>query len=99
MAAIVLGAGYDILKANAVKVWVVLLYTPFALMVFILNGQVNWKYGLIHAIGNIIGAWIATRWAVKHGVNFVKWVIIVVIVVFSADLLGIISIKNLILSI
>jgi uncharacterized membrane protein YfcA len=66
------------------------------LVVFIYNKQVHWQFGLIHAIGNIIGAWIATRLAIKKGVEFVRWVIIVVILVFSADLLGIISIKGIV---
>ena len=57
--ALVLGVGYDLVKANAIKVWIVLLYTPLALIIFILNDQVNWTYGLVHAIGNIIGAFIA----------------------------------------
>jgi uncharacterized membrane protein YfcA len=70
-----------------------------AILVFIFNKQVHWQFGLIHAIGNIIGAWIATRLAIKRGVEFVRWVIIIIILVFSADLLGIISIKEIIQSI
>jgi len=98
LAAIVLGSGFDLVRANAIKVWIVLLYTLAALMVFIFNKQVHWQFGLIHAIGNIIGAWIATRLAIKRGVEFVRWVIIVIILIFSADLLGIISIKEIIQS-
>jgi hypothetical protein len=98
LAAIVLGSGFDLVRANAIKVWIVLLYTLAAILVFIFNKQVHWQFGLIHAIGNIIGAWIATRLAIKRGVEFVRWVIIVIILVFSADLLGIISIKEIIQS-
>jgi uncharacterized membrane protein YfcA len=96
LAGVVLGAGYDLVKANAIKVWIVLLYTPLALIVFILHDQVHWTYGLIHAIGNIIGAFIASRFAVSWGANFVRWVIIVVILIFSSDLLGIINIREMI---
>jgi len=96
LAGVVLGAGYDLVKANAIKVWIVLLYTPLALIVFILNDQVRWDYGLIHAIGNIIGAFVASRFAVSWGANFVRWVVIVVIVVFASDLLGIINIREVV---
>ncbi|MBK7214316.1 MAG: sulfite exporter TauE/SafE family protein [Bacteroidales bacterium] len=96
LAGIVLGSGFDLVKANAIKVWIVLLYTMAAILVFIFNKQVHWQYGLVHAIGNIIGAAFASRMAIKRGVEFVRWVIIVVILVFSADLLGIISIKQMI---
>jgi hypothetical protein len=98
LAAIVLGSGFDLVRANAIKVWIVLLYTLAAIMVFIFNKQVHWQFGLIHAIGNIIGAWIATRLAIRRGVEFVRWVIIVIILIFSSDLLGIISIKEIVQS-
>ncbi len=88
LAALVLGAGFDLVKANAIKVWIVLLYSPFALAVFIYNGDVNWTFGLIHGLGNIIGAYIASGMAVSKGVNFVKWVIIAVIIITSAQLFG-----------
>jgi len=93
LAGIVLGAGYNLVKGNAIKVWIVLLYTPFALAVFILNGQVNWTFGLVHGIGNIIGALVATRMAVKRGATFVRWVIVAFILITAADLIGIIDVK------
>ncbi len=98
LAGIVLGSGFDLVRANAIKVYIVLLYTLAAIVVFILNKQVHWEYGLIHSLGNIGGAWIASRMAIKRGVGFVRWMIIVIILVFSADLLGIISIKQLIMN-
>ncbi|MCF8366495.1 MAG: sulfite exporter TauE/SafE family protein [Bacteroidales bacterium] len=98
LAGIVLGAGYELVKANAIKVLIVLLYTPFALMVFILNDQVNWAYGLVMTIGNVAGAFIASRMAVKKGAAFVRWVIIFVILLTSAHLFGIIDIKAIIQS-
>lgn len=94
LAGVVLGAGYDLVKANAIKVWIILLYTPLALIVFILNDQVRWDFGLIHAIGNIIGAYVASRFAVSWGANFVRWFVIVIIIIFASDLLGIINIKE-----
>ena len=96
LAGVVLGAGYDLVKANAIKVWIILLYTPLALIVFILNDQVRWDFGLIHAIGNIIGAYVASRFAVSWGANFVRWFVIVIIIIFASDLLGIINIKEVI---
>jgi hypothetical protein len=95
LAGIVLGAGYDLVKANAIKVFVVLLYTIFALAVFVYNDKVNWQFGLIHAIGNIIGAFVASRYAVTWGANFIRWFIIVIIFVTSADLFGIIDIRGM----
>ncbi|MBU1369146.1 MAG: sulfite exporter TauE/SafE family protein [Bacteroidetes bacterium] len=95
LAALVLGVGFDLVKANAIKVLIVLIYTFFALAVFVMNDAVNWQYGLIHAIGNVIGAYVASHMAVKKGVVFVKWVIIVVIILTSAQLLGFYDLNDL----
>ncbi len=92
---IVLGAGYDLVKANAIKVFIVLLYVPFSLAVFIYNKQVNFLYGFVLAIGNIIGALVASRFAIKNGANFVRWVIVVVVILTAANVFGFIDIKEL----
>ena len=95
LAGIVIGAGYDLVKANAIKVLIVLLYTPFTLIIFILDNQINWKYGLVLTIGTFIGAFVASRLAVSKGVNFVRWVIVIVILLTSAHLFGIFDIKDI----
>ncbi len=61
LAGIVLGAGFDLVKANAVKVFIILIYTPFTILVFLFNNQINWKYGLVLAIGSVAGALISSR--------------------------------------
>jgi uncharacterized membrane protein YfcA len=96
LAAAVLGAGYDLLRANAIKVWIVLLYVPFNLFIFMYYGLVNYEYGLVHAIGNVIGAWLATRFAVNWGVNFIRWVLAVVIILVIAQTFGIFDVKTVI---
>ena len=96
LASIVLGAGYDLIKANAIKVLIAMFITIIALVIFIINGEIRWMYGIIMAAGTMIGALIASKLAVKKGVNFVRWVIIVLILVFSLHFLHIINIKDLI---
>ena len=96
LAGIVGCAGFDLIKANAIKVFVVLMYAPFTLLIFLWYNQVNWKYGLLLAIGGVIGALIASRLAVSRGVVFVKWVIVIVILVTSADMFDLVDIKSFI---
>ena len=95
LAGVVLGAGYDLVRANAIKVWIVLLYTPMALLVFIFNNQVRWDYGLVHAIGNIIGAYLASHFAVTWGANFVRWVMIIFILATVGQLFGIYDLREI----
>lgn len=96
LAGILLGAGFDLVKANAIKVLIVLAYTPFTLFIFFYNNQIDWKYGLTLAIGNMAGAWIASRMAVKKGVDFVKWVIVIVVLITTGQMFGLYDLKAVI---
>jgi uncharacterized membrane protein YfcA len=88
LAGLVLSAGYELVRANAFKNFVVLCFTAFALVVFILNGQVDWVLGLVLAIGNMLGAWVAAHMAVKKGAPFVRYILIAVIIISAIMLLG-----------
>lgn len=88
LAGLVLGAGVDLVRANAMKLLIVLIYTPFALAIFFLNDQVNWKVGLILALGNMLGAFVASRFAVSWGAKYVRYILLVVILGSALKLLG-----------
>lgn len=88
LAALVLVSGYDLLRANSLKVFIVFVYTPFALFIFIINGQIDYAIGLISAIGNTIGGLVASTYAVKYGSKHLRWVLIVVLILFSSYLFG-----------
>ncbi len=89
LAGLVLGAGLDLVRANAIKVLIVLLYTPFALGIFIYHHQVDYKLGLILALGNMIGAFIGSRVAVSWGPKFVRIILLLAILGSSFKLLGV----------
>lgn len=86
LAVLVLVSGYDLVRANALKVLIVLGFTPLALLVFTLNGQVEWRLGLILSLGNMLGAWTGARLTVKGGAAFVRHVLIVVVAVSALKL-------------
>ncbi|MEK6153655.1 sulfite exporter TauE/SafE family protein [Flavobacteriaceae bacterium 3-367] len=75
-----------LVKANATKVAVVFIYTLSALAVFVLNDKVDWKVGLILAMGNGTGAWIASRFSVKKGDGFIKTFLVVMVVIMAVKL-------------
>ncbi len=87
LSALVLHSGYDLVRANALKVFINLIFTPFALAVFIYKGQINLIAGLILAAGNASGAWFASKYAVSWGTAFVRYVLIVVIILAGIKLL------------
>ena len=75
-----------LVRANAAKVAVVLIYTLSALVVFIYNDKVQWEAGLILATGNGSGAWLSSRISVNRGDGFIKWFMVVMVVVMSINL-------------
>ena len=88
-----------IVKSNVIKNFIILLAMPFSLMVFILNGDVNYAYGLIHGAGNMVGAFLASHYAIGWGVKFLRWFMIAVVLVCLADVVGLVSIREFVLSI
>ncbi len=87
LSALVLNAGYDLVKANALKVFINLIFTPFALAVFIYKGQIDIVAGLVLAAGNSVGAYFASKYAVAWGAAFVRYVLILVILGAGTKLL------------
>lgn len=75
-----------LVRSNATKVAVVFIYTLSALTVFIMNDKVIWKVGLIMAIGNAAGAWVASRFSVDKGDGFIKTFLIIMVVAMSIKL-------------
>lgn len=90
----IMGMGYDVIRANALKSLIVMIYIPFSLVIFMWHGQVAYGYGLVHAVGNVIGAYVASRYATRINTKLLRWVLVVFIVLTVLDLFKIISIKN-----
>ena len=88
LAALVTGAGYTLVKANAIKVLLVSIFTVPALVIFAINGQVHWRLGLVMAAGQCVGAWCAARWAAGHPKAdvWIRRLLIVIIVLAIAKL-------------
>ncbi|MDR0604338.1 MAG: sulfite exporter TauE/SafE family protein [Bacteroidales bacterium] len=95
LAVLVLMGGFDLLRANAIKSFIVLFYAPFSLIIFISQGEINYEFGFIHAIGNMIGAYIASKWAVNWGMNFIRWVVVIFIVISCLHVLRIIDFQKI----
>ena len=70
---------FTLVKANATKVTVAFIYTTVAVLIFVLNDKIDWKYGLTLAAGNSTGAWFASRYSVKKGDGFIRVFLLVVV--------------------
>ena len=76
----------SLVKSNAIKVTVALIYTVSAVAIFAYNDKIDWKVGLTLAIGNSVGGWIASRWSVKKGDGLIRKFLIVMIVIMAIKL-------------
>ena len=88
-----------IVQSNVIKNFIILLSIPFSLAVFILHGDVNWAYGLVHGAGNVIGAFLASHYAIGWGTKFLRWFTVGVVLVCLADVVGLISIRQFVLAV
>jgi uncharacterized membrane protein YfcA len=76
-------AGLDLVRGNAVKVFVVLLVTLVALGLFAWEGKVRWPEGLALGLGSIAGSLLGVRMAVVKGDQWLRGVVTVTILIFA----------------
>ena len=78
--------GFSLVKSNAIKVFVALIYSLAAVAIFAYNDSINWKYGLILSLGNASGGWVMSRWSVNKGDGFVKKILIIMVLAMAIKL-------------
>ncbi len=81
MTGLVLVEGFDLVKTNATKVFVIMCYTIISLVIFAVNGKVNFVAGAFLALGGMTGAYIATNTALKKGAGFIRYIVFVAVIV------------------
>ena len=81
-------SGFDLVKANSIKVLVNVLLTLVALPVFLIAGKVDWGPALTLAVGFTLGGWLGAKWAFQGGEKVIRFVMIVSALVLSGRLLG-----------
>lgn len=79
--------GSDLVTGNALKLFVVMVFTLFALIVFIINGKVDFFLGFILAAGSTLGAVVGAKLSVKRGEKFVRKFVVAAVIIFAVLLL------------
>ena len=95
MSSLVFLSGYDLVRINAVKVAVILIYTVAAVTVFLLNGKVEWGPGLTLAAGNAAGAWLGARFSVTGGEKWIRIILVVAVVVMAVRVSGLLELAGI----
>ncbi|MHC4389976.1 MAG: sulfite exporter TauE/SafE family protein [Planctomycetota bacterium] len=87
LAALVLGCGLDVVRANAVKALVMFVYTAFAVGLFAYYGKIDWAAGIALAIGQAIGGTVGARLAVAKGAGWIRVLLILMVLASAAKLI------------
>ncbi len=77
----------NLVYVNMHKVFIVLVFTVPAFLVFLYTGNVNWGLGLSLAAGNSLGAWWSAKISVKKGEGVIKIILFIAILIMALKLL------------
>jgi uncharacterized membrane protein YfcA len=80
--------GYDLVRANSIKVATNVVLTAFAIPIFLWHGQVAWVPALVLAIGFAAGGALGARIAVRGGERVIRPVMVAAIVLLAGRMLG-----------
>ncbi len=82
LAVLVLLEGRQIMEVNLLKVFIIIIFTVFVLAIFVSQGLVDWKSGLIIASGQALGGWVAGNYISRsEKANTIAYYILVIMVI------------------
>lgn len=77
----------DLVRVNMHKVFIVLVFTIPAVILFILTDNINWTMAIALSLGNAFGAWWSAKISVRKGEKFIKMILIVAVLIMALKLL------------
>jgi uncharacterized membrane protein YfcA len=80
--------GYDLVRANSIKVATNVVLTAFAIPIFLWHDQIAWGPALVLAIGFAAGGWLGARIAVRGGERVIRPVMVAAILLLAGRMLG-----------
>lgn len=88
LSALVLVANYTLPHANVLKNLIIACYTLPALVVFFINDQIHWPFGLLLMAGQMTGSWAAAKYAgkSKNAAKVIRILLIVMVIVGAAKM-------------
>ncbi len=85
--ALTLVEGFDIVRTNALKVFLVLLFTVVSLLIFSFGNKIEIVPGLILGTGSFFGGYIGSKLATKLSKKYIRYVVIIMMIVSAISYL------------
>jgi len=79
--------GLDLVRTNMHKVFIIAIYTIFALAVFASRVEILWLVGLVLALGHAIGGYLGAHFSVRKGEKLIRLILNLVLIAFIIKLL------------
>ncbi len=79
----------NLVKINNIKVIVVFIYTAMSVAIFAWKGVIDWKYGMVLAVGQSAGGWAGSVWSVRKGEKWIRRVLLLMLLVMGLKLLDV----------
>ena len=73
-------------QSNSIKVFVALIFSTIAFIIFLSEDKINWIYGINLGIGSGLGGWLASRWSYDKSDKTLKIILSFVILTMSIKL-------------
>lgn len=84
LAVLVLLSRFPLIHANAIKVFVVTVYTFVLVLVFHFRGLIEWEIGLLMGLGQFVGGWFTAKTISKYtDMNKIAYYFLVAIILLS----------------
>ncbi|MFB4211107.1 sulfite exporter TauE/SafE family protein [Shouchella sp. JSM 1781072] len=74
-------------EATLIKIMIVGISVSLSLVIYAVNGQVNWLVGIVLAIGNIGGAFLGSRMVLGKHTQWIRIVLIVTVLILAIRLM------------
>ena len=87
MLGIALLLGFAAVPATGLTKYLNLASNAGALLLFILSGKIIWSLGLVMALGNVAGARIGARLAIRNGARLIRPLLVVISIAMALRLL------------
>lgn len=78
--------GMNLVKVNMHKVFITMIFTVPAVLMFIFTGNVNWFAAIALSVGMVVGTYIAVKLSLKKGEKFVRIILGVSLLIIAGKL-------------
>lgn len=81
----------DLVQISALKASIGLSVVFFSVLIFIIQGKIDWPIALFLSLGQIGGSWLASSLAMKKGEPFMRPVLAVIVIAMAVKLSGLLQ--------